>query len=548
MKYIFILLVFFLFHCKSPEIQNVCDPTTESFIVNEILLFAFGNNASPCLRPPARVQPSTPRKWVQEAYIKAPNAESGDQVGFSVAISGDTLVVGAPLEDSNQTTITNGASASVDNSISGSGAVYVFLRNVDSWTQQAYIKAPNVDAGDRFGNSVAISGDTIVVGANFEASNQTTIINGTTASADNSSAQAGAAYVFTRNGSTWSQQAYLKAPNVGTGDRFGESVAISGDTILVTAPFEDSNQTTIINGTGASIDNSASNAGSAYVFVRSGSTWSQQAYLKASNAGADDLFGRAVAISSDTVVVGARGEDSSQITITNGNSASSDNSAIDAGAAYVFVRNGSTWSQQAYLKAPNTAAISAFGTYVGIDRDTIVVGAPLEDSNQTTITNGSSASSDNLAIDAGAVYVFVRSGSTWSQQAYIKASNALAGARLGPVSIEGDTIVAAANFEASNQTTITNGNSASSDNSKPQAGSAYIFTRKGTMWTQEAYLKASSVDSFDEFGYSVSISADTVVAGVPFEDSNQTIISNETTTSSNNSAPEAGAVYVFVRK
>src|SRR5690606_12045856 len=115
--------------------------------------------------------------------------------------------------------------------------------------------------------------------------------------------------------------------------------------------------------------------------------WSQQAYLKAPNAEANDTFGFSVAISGDVIVVGAYNEDSSQITVTNGATASSDNSASNAGAAYVFVRSGTTWSHQAYLKAPNAEGSDNFGYSVAISGDTIVVGAPQEDGGQTTINN-----------------------------------------------------------------------------------------------------------------------------------------------------------------
>ncbi|MFY8043670.1 MAG: FG-GAP repeat protein, partial [Rhodoferax sp.] len=142
-------------------------------------------------------------------------------------------------------------------------------------------------------------------------------------------------------------------------------------------------------------------------------SWAPQAYAKASNAAASDSFGTSVAISDDTMVVGAPGEDSNQTTITNGSTASTDNSASSAGAAYVFVRSGSAWSQQAYLKAPNAGVSDNFGSSIAISGDTVVVGAPLEESNQTTITNGSTASTDNSASSAGAAYVFVRSGNTW---------------------------------------------------------------------------------------------------------------------------------------
>jgi hypothetical protein len=419
---------------------------------------------------------SSTTTWSPQAYIKAANAETNDSFGRVVAISGDTMVVGARFEDSNQTTITNGSSASANNSTAEAGAAYVFVRSGNSWSQQAYLKAPNPETLDFFGTSVAINGDTVVVGANAEDSNQTTITNGSSASADNSATNAGAAYVFVRSGNSWSQQAYLKAANAEAGDIFGSSVAINGDTIVVGAFNEDSNQTTITNGSSASADNSASNAGAAYVFVRSGNSWSQQAYLKAPNVDGGDNFGVSVALSGDTIVVGAAKESSNQTTITNGSSASADNSAADAGAAYVFTRNGTNWSQQAYLKAANADASDQFGDSVALSGDTLVVGAHFEDSNQTTITNGSTASADNSASSAGAAYVFTRSGSSWSQQAYLKAPNAETSDNFGgSVAISGDTIVVGAREEGSNQTTITNGSTASADNSASIAGAAYVF-------------------------------------------------------------------------
>jgi hypothetical protein len=440
-----------------------------------------GSNASPdnsaSLSGAVYIYTRSGNTWVQQAYLKAPNAEAGDQFGTSVAISGDTIVVGAQYEDSNQTTITNGSSASTDNSTGSAGAAYVYVRSGSTWNQQAYLKAPNAETGDHFGHSVAISGDTIVVGSHYEGSSQTNITNGSTASADNSAQSAGAAYVFARSGSTWSQQAYLKAPNAEWEDRFGFSVGISGDTIVVGAPFEDSSQTTITNGPTASANNSAENAGAAYVFTRSGTIWSQQAYLKAPNAEVFDNFGYSVAISDNTIVVGARNESSNQTTITNGSSASTNNSAGGAGAGYVFTRSGGIWSQQAYLKASNAEANDTFGSVVAISGDTIVVSAHQEDSSQATITNCSTASANNDATNAGAGYVFVRDGSTWRQQAYLKASNAGANDLFGRnVAVSSDTIVVSAEGEDSNQTTITNGNTASADNTAVNAGAAYVFT------------------------------------------------------------------------
>ena len=248
-----------------------------------------------------------------------------------MALSGDTLAVGARSESSNATEI-NGNQA--NNSASSSGAVYVFVRSGTAWSQQAYIKASNTEASDYFGRSVAISSDTLVVGADSEDSNA---IGTNGNQADNSASQGGAVYVFVRSGTTWSQQAYIKASNTEANDYFGQSVAISSDTIVVGAYYEDSNATGI-NGNQA--DNSAADSGAVYVFVRSGlpdgeagATWSQLAYIKASNTGATDWFGNSVAISGDTLAVGAVRE-SSNATGINGNQA--DNSASYSGAVYIF--------------------------------------------------------------------------------------------------------------------------------------------------------------------------------------------------------------------
>src|SRR5438093_7713424 len=166
---------------------------------------------------------------VQQAYIKASNTGADDNFGASVAVSGNTLVVGAISEDSNATGVNGNQS---DNSAGGSGAAYIFVGDGTKWMQQAYLKASNTDGGDFFGWSVAVSGDTVVVGAWGEASNATGV-NGN--QSDNSVRAAGAAYIFVRNGTNWSQQAYLKASNTGQEDQFGYSVALSGDTVAIGA-------------------------------------------------------------------------------------------------------------------------------------------------------------------------------------------------------------------------------------------------------------------------------------------------------------------------
>jgi hypothetical protein len=398
------------------------------------------------------------KTWNQQAYLKASNTQAFNFFGSSVAIAGDTVVVGAFGESSHATGVDGDQS---DRSADDAGAVYVFSRSNNTWSQQAYLKASNTEAFDQFGISVAIAGNTVVVSADREASNAFGVDGNQN---DNSAIFSGAAYVFFRNGSIWSQQAYLKASNTETSDHFGSSVAITGNTVVVGADREASNA---IGFGGDQNDNSASGAGAAYVFSRSGNTWSQQAYLKASNTGALDQFGSAIAIAGNTMVVGADRE-ASNATGINGDQ--NNNSADAAGAAYVFFRNGNNWSQQAYLKASNTGAFDQFGLSVAIANETVVIGAFNEDS-ATTMVDGNQ--SDNSAETAGAVYAFTRNAGAWSQQTYLKASNTGTFDQFGSsVAIANNTVVVGANGEASNTIGI---NGDQSDNSATSAGATYVF-------------------------------------------------------------------------
>ena len=405
-----------------------------------------------------------------------------------------------------------------------------------------YIKASNTDAFDIFGEAVSISadGNYLAIGASREDSNATGI-NGN--QADNSASSSGAVYIFVRSGSTWVQEAYIKASNTDAGDSFGSTVSLDSDgsRLAVSAIGEDSNATGI-NGNQA--DNSANTSGAVYVFVRSGSTWSQEAYIKASNTDAFDFFGETVSISADGnyLAIGADSERSNATGI-NGNQAN--NSQTNAGAVYIFVRSGSTWTQEAYIKASNTAFGDSFGGDVSlnVDGSTLVVSAIGEDSNATGI-NGNQA--DNSANNSGAVYVFVRSGSTWSQETYIKASNTDALDIFGTsVSLSGDgnLLAVAAIFEDSNAVGV---NGDETDNSANTSGAVYVFVRSGSTWSQEAYIKATNTGAGDEFGTSIALNLDgtRLVVGAISERSSATGINGDQT---NNALADAGAVYSYVR-
>ena len=268
--------------------------------------------------------------WGQVKKLTASDGEADDEFGYSVSISGDTIVVGAYYEDVND---------------SNNGSAYVFTRNTggaDNWGQVAKLTASDGDTDDYFGYSVSISGDTCVVGAFSDDSHQ------------------GSAYVFTRNNQTmddWGQVTKLTASDGAANDAFGCSVSISGDTIVVGASYDDSQQ------------------GSAYVFTRNNQTmddWGQVTKLTASDGEASDYFGIGVSISGDSIVVGAGYDDSNQ------------------GSAYVFTRNNQTaddWGQVKKLTASDGAASDYFGCSVSLSDDKIVVGAPM--GNGTEADSGS---------------------------------------------------------------------------------------------------------------------------------------------------------------
>jgi hypothetical protein len=419
-----------------------------------------------------------------------------------------------------------------DNSKPKAGAAYVFRRTAGAWTPEAILKASNADAGDLFGWGVAVDGDTIVIGAPGEASNATAV-NGN--QADNSAPEAGAVYVFTRGAGGWSQQAYLKASNAEAGDIFGRCVSISGDTIVVGAIGEDGGYPGV-NGTPS--DNSCNFAGAAYVFVRSGTTWTQEAYLKASNPGEDDEFGQGVSIDGDTIVVGALLEDSSAVGVDGD---SSDNMTLNSGAAYVFVRNSGVWTQQAYLKASNTRMNSQFGCSVSVSGDSLVVGARWEEGGATGV-NGNEALAGNPY--GGAAYVFTRTTGIWSQQAYLKSNDPNGNSWFGhSVAISGDLVLVGAFEERGGLTGVMA--PTVDPTSGPQvldSGAAFLFSRVGGAWYATAYLKSPNPDPYDQFGCSVGLSGDTMVIGANLECGGGTGV---TGSPSDNSVPNSGAAYVY---
>ncbi len=409
------------------------------------------------------------------SYLKPGNTAADNNFGFDVGVSRDTLIAGARFEDGGGT---------------DSGAAYIFTRTNGTWSQQAYLKAGTISMGSQFGYSVDIDGDTAIVGVPLESG------------ANN---HAGAAYIFIRTNGVWIQQAFLRASNMGSEDRFGNTVAISGDRAIVGAIFRDV---------------AGSDSGAAYVFARNQGVWSEEACLIPANRASNDCFGCSVDISGDSAVIGACYQDSM---------------ASDSGAAYVFTRTGGVWTELAMLKASNAGANDFFGFDVAIDGDTLIVSATGEDSNAIGVGG---AQGDNSAADAGAAYVFVRTNGVWTQQAYLKATNTGAGDSFGcRVGVSGDFAVVGAHDEDGSASGVYGAD----DNLLPGAGAAYAYVRTNGVWIPLAYLKASNPGGGDRMGIGVAIDGTCIAAGADYEDGSATVVDG----GYDESVSNAGAVYTF---
>ncbi len=435
----------------------------------------------------------------EDSYIKSFNPDSGDNFGWSVAVSGDTVVIGAYNEqsDSNGSNTSDGS----DNTIT-SGAVYVFVRDNNQWIQQAYIKPSHIDFEVEFGKSLAIEGNTLVVGSPGD-SREVTGVN--PPASNNNSLHSGAAYVFTRLGNTWTQQADIKPSNTKIGARFGQSVAIDNNTIIVGADAE--------SGDGSSpIDESLPRAGAAYIYTRTGNTWIEEAYLKASNADEEDRFGWCVDVSGDSVVVGAFGEDSNA-------SSQSNNLDSNSGAAYVFIRSGTAWSQQKYFKSLVNNPDDNFGFSCSISGDQLMIGAPLYDTMTKT--------------NAGVVEVFQRTGGNWIHSQFITSST---GGRFGEsMDMHSNRAIIGARGATFNTTSTT------------ENGAAFSYELQLGNWEFQDSYSAYNPGTFDFFGYDVGISMSTVVAGSPFEDSNSAGVypADFSSGADNDDGSQVGAAYIY---
>lgn len=372
--------------------------------------------------------------FTQQQKLTANDAAFADQFGWSVAISGETIIAGVPFP------FNDGAPGN------DKGSVYIFVKIGTDWVQQQKLTGDDTAIDDQFGYSVAINEGTIVVGAPYDA--------GT------AGAYQGSVYVFVRNGSVWTKQQKLRASDAGLADLFGSLVDINGETLVVGVPDDGSPLL-------------GSSHGSAYVFVRNGSIWTQQQKIIANDASANDLFGGAVSIRGDTIVAGAPFE---------GRAGSG-----ETGSAYVFVRTGTTWTQQQKLTASDAANGDRFGATVGIAGETIVIGSPFDSVSASGYQQGSA-------------YVFERVGSSWLQQQKLTANDAATEDLFGvSVGISSRIIVIGSAF--------------SDLASRRDEGSAYVFVPDGSNWVQHQKLTANDARTADHFGNAVGISGNNIIIG-----------------------------------
>ena len=368
-----------------------------------------------------------PPFWNQHTKLVAADRGGGDQLGFAVAIGDNEneVIAGAPRHNAG------GLS---------SGAAYIFQQREDtSWVESGKLSDGETASEDQFGVSVSISGNFAISGAQQD---------------DDIAPNAGAAYVFERSGILWLQRTKLTTDNAKAGDLFGNAVAMDGTTVLVGAP---------------GVDDAGPEAGAAYVFVQVGEEWIQQARLIADDLGIFDRFGSAVSVHGDTAIIGAHGKDEG---------------GTDSGAAYVFVRSGASWTQQAKLTHQGAVPGDMFGFAVGVYEDNALVGA---------------YRSDAAGPDSGAVYLFRRNGRTWTQDLLLIPNDISIGDEFGySLNLTKGAAIIGAPKE---------------DRSLDDLGAAYIFVETTDSWVQQAKLTASDGESGDEFGSAVAIHEDTAIVG-----------------------------------
>ena len=412
------------------------NPLHHGLLPVAVVLAISGTSCTPEMKDAATASERSPLEVSRQSKLVSSDRTPGDSLGSGVSIDSDTAAVGAFLAPVG--------------GLPQAGAVYVFVRASSEWAEQAKLTAMDAATLDNFGSALAIDGDTAIIGA------------------PQKDKQQGSAYVFVRSGTKWSQQAKLRADGTVSGDYFGSAVGLKGDTALVGISNPDRNM--------------------AYVYVRTGTTWSEQARIAPSDGKAGDYFGAAVALDTDTALIGAPG----RLIGTN----------TSPGRAYVYARAGNVWSEQAKLAIADGAADDRYGLAVALSGDTAVIGA-----YRRAIGNNARQ---------GEAYVYARSGTSWSEQARLRASDGAADDRFGiAVAVGGDIAVIGAEHATVGDHT--------------GQGAAYVFSRSGGTWSEFMRLTAQAGLSDDAFGRAVAVGAsgNPVVVGAYARMTNNNLLQGE---------------------
>lgn len=423
------------------------------------------------------------QNWNEIMKVVASDRGASDRYGYSVGISGSYAIVGAPRESHD----TSGG-----NYLLTAGSAYILEKIGGNWIEVQKLVASDRAAGDHFGSSVDISGNIAIISSPSEDEDVT---------GGNSIQSTGSAYIFERTTGVWTETQKIVATDRGINDKFGYSVAISGDYAIVGAN-NDGHDTTG--------GNHLANSGSAYIFKNTGGVWTEVQKIIASDRGAFDIFGTTVDISGDYAIVGAELENHDTL---------GSNSLYNSGSAYIFKNDGTSWFEVQKVVASDRDRNDKFGHSVAISRDYALIGA-LGESHDTT--------GGNYIEQSGSAYIFKNNGSSWNEVQKLVASDRGDSDSFGKsVALSGDYAIISAIGESHDNT---------GGNTLQFSGSAYIFKNNAGTWTERQKIVASDRDVYDRFGHAVDITESYALVSTPYEQHD---------TSGGNTLSFSGSSYIF---
>jgi hypothetical protein len=469
------------------------------------LLFSFGSNytisvravdkagnlSSTAASKTWKVYDSDTANWKQQAYFKSDYVTAQYMFGNAIAIDGNRMVIGSKNEEADSSGV--GLTPATDNNAYQSGAAFVYKRNPNgNWILEAYLKPDNTNAGQHFGHAVAISGDTIVIGSPEETCAQTGV--GTAGCGTFTGSLYGAVYTYKFDGTSWTYENYIKPSVAAPGAKFGSSVSIFRDTLVVGAPEYSA---------------VATKAGAAYVFERSAGGWAQQTMLTHTST-AQNRFGSSVAIHNGVIAVTSVPD---TLYVSN------------TGFTEIFEGSGATWPNTGTVTALLPETNDGYGCSVSVYGNYIAVGASSERGN----SQGTATTSFVNGTARGAAFVYKKNTGSWSLDTYVKPNNTTGAQQFGSsVSLfENTLVVGAPGYSSSN-------------------GRVYIYKMKASRDYIETVQEPGNPNISNSFGYSVAISNSAIAVGGPYESAVLAGVQNTTIyNSASSGAANSGAAWLL---